>query len=975
MKLARGNTETRFMISLEPPAAQVHTSRFKGYHTMKRFLLAILAFATISGASAQTVFPDVPAGHWAEDAVARIADLGIVIGFPDGTFRGNESFTRYQAALVVSRLLDVIAADIDAARALTDQDLAALRNALQELASDVAAQDARLTAVEDSIGAIADQQARIEALEQALAGLQDGEALRDLQNQLAALRTQVDTAQATAENAEALANQALDGLAALEAQVADHAAAIRALNELVAILNDELVNLTPGEPVDLSEVQGDIANIREFVILLRRDQVALRDRVAALEGRVDEQGARIDDLDARLTAVEENPLGLTGSLTFEYYVGRGTGAPFDIDRAYGLEQLRPVSESIFSAPTRENQRRVDIVDMPRQIGAVSVNLNASFAFGRGFTFTGPRGLQEIEGTVDLGLRRAVGLTDPDGNTFDGYVFTLNRVNVFTGIGGADIQFQFGQDISAEFTPYVFTARPFNRDVRTGGFVATIGGAEFLPFLSPTLTVVYGTPGGLNTGGDDADDVWVSLRAARLTLSPFEGFTIGGSFAQLAVEPLGQFPGPGDTVQTGPIHAADPLGQATVFGVDAQASISIFNLQAEFAQQSVTGGTLPPGVTAGDATLIYAIVDVDAGEILPVITDLEANYRSIPGNWWGLRHEGPEADRDFSPFRADQQGFGVAAGLELFIVDVEVYFDTYATTAAPDAAVPTPPAFGVSNTAFGVGVGVELFAGFELAGFFKGASVNGAAADRTVNRGDNLAFDNWDFSTGRNFSNAARGGLSGAGYVSGFGVQLAHEGDAENALIDNLTLRLQYQQLGADLDISVIDALAEYELVLSGLTISPAVRYTTFNEGDANTADNDNTTTLRAGLAVSTEPFEFFLRPSLAANVNYRSTSHTNEVAAGAAGAYTATELQFSVELALNEFIFDETTLRARYGTWIGTNVANIARTDENLLGDVTTVSGYELFLDYYGLEMSYGVYTLDDVAASQAFRVRYTVTF
>ncbi len=43
---------------------------------------------------------------WARDAVDYIADAGIMIGFEDNTFRGTESTTRAQAAVVLSRLFD-----------------------------------------------------------------------------------------------------------------------------------------------------------------------------------------------------------------------------------------------------------------------------------------------------------------------------------------------------------------------------------------------------------------------------------------------------------------------------------------------------------------------------------------------------------------------------------------------------------------------------------------------------------------------------------------------------------------------------------------------------------------------------------------------------------------------------------------------------------------------------------------------------
>ncbi|HNQ99690.1 MAG TPA: S-layer homology domain-containing protein, partial [Trueperaceae bacterium] len=123
---------------------------------MKKLIITLLAAITASGAFAQYSFPDIPANHWAGDAVDRISSLGIVIGFPDGTFRGNEAFTRYQAALVVSRLLDVINDNLNSALALTQADVDSLRNAVQELASDVAAQGVRLSAAESAIAGLSD---------------------------------------------------------------------------------------------------------------------------------------------------------------------------------------------------------------------------------------------------------------------------------------------------------------------------------------------------------------------------------------------------------------------------------------------------------------------------------------------------------------------------------------------------------------------------------------------------------------------------------------------------------------------------------------------------------------------------------------------------------------------------------------------------------------------------------------------------
>lgn len=47
-------------------------------------------------------------GHWAEKEIKEIVEKGLMVGFPDGTFRPNEPATRAQLAVVLSKLLDKI---------------------------------------------------------------------------------------------------------------------------------------------------------------------------------------------------------------------------------------------------------------------------------------------------------------------------------------------------------------------------------------------------------------------------------------------------------------------------------------------------------------------------------------------------------------------------------------------------------------------------------------------------------------------------------------------------------------------------------------------------------------------------------------------------------------------------------------------------------------------------------------------------
>ena len=69
-------------------------------------LSAVMVFSFIIPAFAETPYSDVPDYHWAVNAVNMLTSLGIIQGYPDGTYKGQDSATRYELALMVARLLD-----------------------------------------------------------------------------------------------------------------------------------------------------------------------------------------------------------------------------------------------------------------------------------------------------------------------------------------------------------------------------------------------------------------------------------------------------------------------------------------------------------------------------------------------------------------------------------------------------------------------------------------------------------------------------------------------------------------------------------------------------------------------------------------------------------------------------------------------------------------------------------------------------
>ncbi len=946
---------------------------------MKKLLLTLLAAVLVSGAMAQdTAFPDIPANHWAADAVSRIADLGIVIGFPDGTFRGNEAFTRYQAALVISRMLDVVNNNVNSALAMTQADIESLRNAVQEVASDVASQGVRLSSAESAIASLSDDvtanKSRLDELESKLNNMPQGtdqSVLRDLQNQIASQRVAIDTAQAQADAAAKRANEAYDLANQAKSQAEQNAADIAAANKVIQLLSDKLQGMSgqaaPAAPAqDLSGIQGDIArnasdiaNIREFVILLRRDQVALRDRVSALEASDAQQTADIQDLQGRVTALEENPLGLSGSIELEYFVGRTLGLPFDIDRAYGLNNERDMGSSVFSSgaedlndddegtddyQTEVSEVAQDREDITAQSGAVDVTLNLNIGLGTELNGAGSTGaLNNFSAVITLSLAQVNGLNWDNQDDYagdPGYVFHVDDfTTTFEPVGAAPLTFQFGTAVDATFTSYVLDTTNLANDL--AGFAATMASPDFLSFINPSITVVYGSP-----------DMNEYIRGARLTLNPLDGVTIGGSYVQDAANA-----GEKDNV-------ANDNVTTTVYGVDGNVSVSLFNLAAEWASGSTYNDAT--ATTTADGQVLYATLGVD-GSSLPILNSLELNYRDIAPNWTSAGFNVGADDGDY-PYAEDQSGFGVNADLSLFILDLSAYFDSFSIT--------NPAALDIQ--AYGADLTANLFAGFSLSGYYHSVSVGGALvddledpflADETAAPGTGGA----DISRDNNYDTA-------------FGVTLKHDGSADNALIHGLNLEASYSQSEADFSKTTIDAMGDFALNVSIISLTPYAEYKSVNDADPL---SDDTTTLKAGAGLTTAPVDVFLKPSLMGAVNYRNTDHTDV----AGGDYTASELQWSVGLVLNQFLFDHSTLTAKYGSWNGTNIQT--RTNVNLGqndhasdisdGDVNngdfqqTTTGYEVIWNYYDLELAYGVYENTSRTfgsdSAQAFKISYTVDF
>jgi len=109
---------------------------------MKKTLVSALTTALVVSAASTTFaasnpFSDVPADHWAYDAVSQLAADGVIEGYGDSTFQGDKNITRYEMAQMVAKAMakkDVSAAD----KAMIDKLAAEFADELNNLGVRVA---------------------------------------------------------------------------------------------------------------------------------------------------------------------------------------------------------------------------------------------------------------------------------------------------------------------------------------------------------------------------------------------------------------------------------------------------------------------------------------------------------------------------------------------------------------------------------------------------------------------------------------------------------------------------------------------------------------------------------------------------------------------------------------------------------------------------------------------------------------------
>ncbi len=336
-------------------------------------------------------FADVPATHWAAPALEALARAGVVVGHPDGTYRGAEPVTRYELAVSLYRFLLALP---DALEGASPTEVQALARAVREARADLAKTDlkveevrARLSGELEALRRALDAVARTREAEVTAAVREVRErtarleaALQAVQKEMRRLAGEVALqarAQETLRRLEWVweALQTRVGLVEAEVQALEEALEARASETALLQVRDRVVALQER----LLEIERAVLEERtqsqRALGALRTELAAVRGRTEALEARLDALRFAVELRAGHVLRVEE----VGGPLELDRFAPGAfeAGDPRVQDSLPGSAVLLTVA-----APLREGEARATFgLEAP----AFTPRLEALEARGEGFS--------------------------------------------------------------------------------------------------------------------------------------------------------------------------------------------------------------------------------------------------------------------------------------------------------------------------------------------------------------------------------------------------------------------------------------------------------------------------------------------------------------------------------------------------------------------------------------------------------------
>jgi hypothetical protein len=698
----------------------------------------------------------------------------------------------------------------------------------------------------------------------------------------------------------------------------------------------------------LADLQG--VDFEQFAT--KEDVAAVQEFAAALRSDLVSLSEKVSKLEGQVADLSKVQYSIKGSLTATYGTTTTTGANFDVDRLFPGNAFSTGAFGDASSPVQKE----DIVDKNLSKGG------ASLTFGVKNNAPAAQGVAVSEASATLNVDA---FTDAFSNVPTIY---FNAASVKGSVDGQPFSVAYSRRNSAfKFNDYLFANDndPEAANPRQG-MVATFSGTKFP--LSPEVTLVAGVAG-LDSSKDVSPALNGNYFGIRTVFKPLSNLNLA-------------------------LNYATNLGLRSAIGVDGRLELGPVSLSGLWVSSQPPGS---PFANFFDNTLSQWAYYVQ-GETKLGPLSLTANYHAVdPAYADGQAGMSENEDTNYydglkagAPYGANTRGLGISASVGFGPLTLKGYAESETNYDGVS---------GTYESALGAALTLGSFLGFSLTGFYNAFYINGDRYFDLRNQAD----------AGGSYNNRYRYLNENQKYSSSFGVRVAHDGKAQDALIPTLNLTAQYVSFYVNgyTDIQVYADLTQ-PFKLAFLSLSPGFRYHSFAGPAALTGDY---TTLKAGVQVSTDPLLFGL--SLDGAVSYRRTNYAGNSTSGDPGAVTTPttsyELYYRAGVKISDFLAPKVNVSVGYAHYEGDNLAgaglptvgsgdqafNFARDrvyrspDPNPKPWAATpgtqsglVEGFYLQADYYNLSVAYGEFVLTDLARNpgstsygRGFRISYKVDF
>ncbi len=236
-------------------------------------------------------FKDVPRSHWAYKAVIALSKLGILTGYPDNTFRGENTVSRYQLAYALYKMVIYVQEYVENEVSNTDY-LASLKRELSRI-SDMSAK-AYKWAMENS-DEISRLKLRMDEMEKKIES-GSGEGISNVFEEIASLKSEFD--------------QKLQGISVrLDGKYSN-------LEKRVKTLEDKISSFDFSQIVDFKKAIEDVKGVSLDVEVLRRDLVSVESSLVNLSASMTSLKEAFSSLREEVSEeVKEYSTSITSSVT------------------------------------------------------------------------------------------------------------------------------------------------------------------------------------------------------------------------------------------------------------------------------------------------------------------------------------------------------------------------------------------------------------------------------------------------------------------------------------------------------------------------------------------------------------------------------------------------------------------------------------------------------------------------------------